>query len=133
MPSMFTKNSTTCPTVHRQVNHLTPISTKSVSQHHIQNGLASLYKYNNTYTRGPHGTSRAPPPGPLSGGGAPPARGPSGPGGSHPVIATPATAALWIRVHNSIGRPTHCSKTPSSWIHVHMPSGTPCSTTSNRW
>jgi hypothetical protein len=63
---------------------------------------------------GTHGASRAPPPGPLSVGGAPPAGGPPGLGGSHPVITSPATAALWIRVHNSTGPPTHCSRTLSS-------------------
>jgi hypothetical protein len=65
-----------------------------VPPHHIQNGLTSLYKYKKYIYRGPHGTSRAPPPGPLSGGGAPPARGPSGPGGSLPVIAHPLLQLL---------------------------------------
>ena len=48
-----------------------------------------IHKY-----RGTHGASRAPPPSPLFGRGAPPARDPSDPGGSLPVIVTPATAAL---------------------------------------
>jgi hypothetical protein len=77
-------------------------------------GSQAYINTKNIYNKSTHGASIEPPPGPLSGGGAPPARGPLGPGGSRRVIAAPTTTALWIRVHNSARRPTHCSKTPSS-------------------
>jgi hypothetical protein len=67
------------------------LGTKLVSLH--QNGLTSLYTiYKNTQSD-TQGASRAPPPAPPSGGGAPPTIDPSGPGGNRPVIAAPAIAA----------------------------------------
>jgi hypothetical protein len=72
----------------------------------IQNGLASLYKYKKNKI-GTHGAPKAPPPGPLAVGGAPPSGGPPGPGGSQPIIIAPATVALWIRVCHYVGPPTH--------------------------
>jgi hypothetical protein len=62
----------------RPVNPPTPIGTKMGINYPIQNGLPSLYIQNPDT----HGAPRAPPPGPLSAGGAPPAGGPPGPGGS---------------------------------------------------
>jgi hypothetical protein len=56
-------------------------------------GSLAYITYKNTY-RDTHGASRAPPPGPPSGGGAPPAIGPSGLGGSFLVVTAPAITAL---------------------------------------
>jgi hypothetical protein len=52
-------------------------------------------------------------------------------GASRPVIVAPATAARWIKVCHSVGTPTHCSRTLSSWMWAHIPSDTPCRTSSN--
>jgi hypothetical protein len=106
------------------MNHL---GTKLVSPH--QMGSPAYIKYKNTH-RDTHGASRAPPPSPPSGGGAPPAIGPSGPGGNHPVIATPASTTRQTTVRHINGTPTHFSRTPPSWMCDHMPSGTPYSTAS---
>jgi hypothetical protein len=100
-----------------------------VSHYPIQNGLADLYKYKNIQ-HSTQGGPRAPPRGPAEG--APPVGGPPGSRGQSPSHCYPATTALHIRVHNSARPPTHCSRTLSSWIWDHMPSRTPCSTTSNR-
>jgi hypothetical protein len=75
--------------IHRPVKRL---GTKLVSLH--QNGLTSLYIIYKNTQRDTHGASRAPPPGPSSGGGAPPTIGPSGPRGNRSVIAAPTIVAL---------------------------------------
>jgi hypothetical protein len=122
--NVYTKIEYILYKISRPVNHL---GTKLVSPHEMSSLAYIIYK--NTH-RDTHGASRAPPPGPPLGGGGPPAIGPSGPGGNRPVIATPTTAAHQTTVHHINGTPTHFSRMPSSWIHDHMPSGTPCSTIS---
>jgi hypothetical protein len=78
-----------------------------------------------------HGAPRDSPLGPLSAGGAPPARGPPSIGGIRPIIATPTTVAWWIKVCHSADTPTHCSRTLSYYMWAHIPSGTSCRTSSN--
>jgi hypothetical protein len=109
---MFTKNISYIYNIHRLVNHLAPIDTKLVPLHQVgSQAYIKTTKHINTY-KDTHGASRASPPGPLLGGGAPPTIGPSGPGGSRPVIAAPATATLrpWSATptklpHTSLGLP----------------------------
>jgi hypothetical protein len=76
-------------------------------------GSPSYIKYKNTYID-THGASRAPPPGPPSGGGAPPTIGPSGPRGNCPVIAAPATTSHLTTVCHINGTPIHFSRIPLS-------------------
>jgi len=71
-----------------------------------------------------------PPPAPGDGGGTP--AGPSCPGGRCPlVIAASTTARRTIPRHGG-GNPMHCSRNPSSWIWIHIPSGTSCNTVSRQ-
>jgi hypothetical protein len=69
------QNSTKCTSPIGKGAPLTPIGTKWLSDYHIQNGLAGLYKYKNIQHNS-QGTPRPPPPGPLFVGGAPPTKGP---------------------------------------------------------
>jgi hypothetical protein len=89
------------------------------------------------------GASRAPPAAPPSGGGGgppPPAPGGGGgtsagppyPGGRRPLVIAASTAARRMIDRHGGGNPMHCSRNSSSWIWVHMPSGTSRSTVSNR-
>jgi hypothetical protein len=71
-----------------------------------------------------------PPPAPVGGGGTP-AR-PSCPGGRRPLVIAAATAARRTRPRHGAGNPIHCSRNPSSWMQVHIPSGTSRSTASKR-
>jgi hypothetical protein len=95
----------------------------------------------NTYTH--QGASIAPPAAPPSGGGGgppPPAlgggggtsAGPSCPGGRRPLVIAASTAARRTIDRHGGGNPIHCSRNPSSWIRIHMPSGTSCNTVSKR-
>jgi hypothetical protein len=88
-----------------------------------------------------HGASIAPPPAPPSGGGGgppPPApgggggppTGPSCPGGRRPLVIAASTAAHRTMARHGGSTPTHCSRKLSSWIRIHMPSGTSCNTIS---
>jgi hypothetical protein len=88
-----------------------------------------------------HGASIAPPPAPPSGGGGPPPpapggggppTGPSCPGGRRPLVIAASTAARRTMARHGGGTPTHCSRKLSSWMRVHMPSGTSCKTVSRR-
>jgi hypothetical protein len=107
-----------------------------------KNGLTSLYTTKQRYTScTTHGASIAPPPAPPSGGGGPPPpapgsggppTGPSCPGGRRPLVIAASTAARRTMDRHGGGTPTHCSRKLSSWIHVHMPSGTSCKTVSRR-
>jgi hypothetical protein len=122
--------------------------TKNISAHrpvpHLgtKNRLTSLSKrYKNaSYNQG---ASRAPPAAPPSGGGGgppPPAPGGGGgtsagppcPGGRHPLVIAASTAARRTIDRHGGGNPMHCSRNSSSWIRVHMPSGTSRKTISNR-
>jgi hypothetical protein len=58
--------------------------------------------------------------------------GPPCPGGRHPLVIAAATAARRTRPRHGADTPTHCSRNPSSWMWVHMPSGTSRSTVSKR-
>jgi hypothetical protein len=89
------------------------------------------------------GASRAPPAAPPSGGGGgppPPAPGGGGgtsagppcPGGRRPLVIAASTAARRMIDRHGGGNPMHCSRNSSSWIRVHMPSGTSRKTVSNR-
>jgi hypothetical protein len=89
------------------------------------------------------GASRAPPSTPPSGGGGgppPPAPGGGGgtsagspcPGGRRPLIIAASTTARCIIDRHGGGNPIHYSRNSSSWIRVHMPSGTSRNTISNR-
>jgi hypothetical protein len=88
-----------------------------------------------------HGASIAPPPAPplvggdppppASGGGGPPT-GPSCPGGRRPLVIAANTVARCTMARHGGGTPTHCSRKLSSWMRVHMPSGTSCNTVSRR-
>ena len=71
-----------------------------------------------------------PPPAPGSGGGPP--TGPSYPGGRRPLVIAASTASRHTMARHGGGTPTHCSKKLSSWICIHMPSGTSCKTVSRR-
>jgi hypothetical protein len=89
------------------------------------------------------GASKAPPAAPPSGGGGgppPPAPGGGGgtsagppcPGGRRPLVIAASTAARRMIDRHGGGNPMHCSRNSSSWIWVHMPSGTSRKTVSNR-
>ena len=78
-----------------------------------------------------HGAPRDSPLGPLSAGGAPPARGPPSIGGIRPIIDTPTIVAWWIKVCHSTDTPTYYSRTLSYYMWAHIPSGTSCRTSSN--
>jgi hypothetical protein len=43
-----------------------------------------------------------------------------------------STAARRTIDRHGGGNPMHCSRNPSSWIRIHMPSGTSCNTVSRR-
>jgi hypothetical protein len=104
--------------------------------------LTSLYTIKKVYIIH-QGASIAPPPAPPSGGGGgppPPApgggggtpTGPSCPGGRHPLVIAASTTARRTIDHHGGGTPMHCSRNPSSWMRIHMPSGTSCNTVSRR-
>jgi hypothetical protein len=89
------------------------------------------------------GASKAPPATPPSGGGGgppPPAPGSGGgtsagppcPGDRRPLVIAASTAARRMIDRHGGGNPMHCSRNSSSWIRVHMPSGTSRKTVSNR-
>jgi hypothetical protein len=71
-----------------------------------------------------------PPPAPGDGGGTP-AR-PSCPDNRHPLVMAASTAARHTIPHHGGGNLMHCSRNPSSWMRIHMPSGTSCNTISRR-
>jgi hypothetical protein len=78
------------------------------------------------------GASIAPPPTPpLGGGGGTPA-GPSYPGDRHPLVIAASTAARSTIPCHGGGTPIHCSRNPSYWMRIHMPSGTSYNTVSKR-
>jgi hypothetical protein len=102
--------------------------------------IKKVYK-NTSYNQG---GSRAPPAAPPSGGGGGPppptpgggggtSAGPPYPGGRHPLIIATSTAAHRTIDRHGGGNPMHCYRNSSSWIQVHMPSGTSQNTVSNRW
>jgi hypothetical protein len=89
------------------------------------------------------GASRAPPAAPPSGGGGgPPLPAPGGgggtpagspcPGGRRPLAIAASTAARRMIDRHGGDNPTHCSRNSSSWICLHMPSGTSRRTVSKR-
>jgi hypothetical protein len=89
------------------------------------------------------GASIAPPAAPPSGGGGgPPPPAPGGGGGTSCRTLLPRRqASTSHRGEHSCsshyprhggGNPMHCSRNPSSWIRIHMPSGTSCNTVSRR-
>jgi hypothetical protein len=79
----------------------------------------------------PSGGGGGPPlPAPGGGGGAP--AGPSCPGGRRPLVMAASTAARRMIDRHGGGNPIHCSRNSSSWIRIHMPSGTSRNTVSNR-
>jgi hypothetical protein len=93
--------------------------------------IKKVYK-NTSYNQG---ASNAPPAAPPSGGGGgppPPAPGGGGgtsagspcPGGRRPLVIAASTAARRMIDRHGGGNPIHCSRNSSSWIRVHMPSGT---------
>ena len=101
--------------------------------------IKKVYK-NTSYHQG---ASRAPPAAPPSGGGGgppPPAPGGGGgtsagppcPGGRRPLVITASTTAHRMIDRHGGGNPMHCSRNSSSWIRVHMPSGTSQNTVSNQ-
>ena len=105
-----------------------------------QNRLTSLIK-NGTHISYNQGASKAPPAAPPSGGGGGPplpapgggggtSAGPPCPGGRRPLVIAASTAARRRSDRHGCGRPTHCSRTSSSWIWIHRRSGTPCRTVS---
>jgi hypothetical protein len=79
----------------------------------------------------PSGGGSGPPPPALGGGGGPPI-GPSYPGGRRPLVMAESTAAHRTIPRHGGGTPIHCSRNPSSWMRIHMPSGTSCNTVSRR-
>jgi hypothetical protein len=107
-----------------------------------KNGLTSLYTTKKIYTScTTHGASIAPPPSPPSGGGGPPPPAPGGggpptrpscPGDRRPLVIAARTAARRTMACHGGGTPTHRSRKISSWIRVHMPSGTSCKIVSRR-
>jgi hypothetical protein len=89
------------------------------------------------------GASRAPPAAPPSGGGGgPPLPAPGGgggtpagspyPGGRRPLAIAASTATRRMIDRHGGDNPTHCSRNSSSWICLHMPSGTSRRTVSKR-
>ena len=90
------------------------------------------------------GASIAPPAAPPSGGGGgPPPPAPGGGGGTSArppylgsrrlLVITASTAARRTIPLHGDSNPMHCSRNPSSWMRIHMPSGTSCNTVSRRW
>jgi hypothetical protein len=79
----------------------------------------------------PSGGGGGPPP-PAPGGGGGPPIGPSCPGSRRPLVMAASTAAHCTIDHHGGGTPIHCSRNPSSWMHIHMPSGTSYNTVSSR-
>jgi hypothetical protein len=89
------------------------------------------------------GASKAPPAAPPSGGGGGPplpapgggggtSAGPPCPGGRRPLVIAASTAARRMIDRHGGGNPTHCSRNSSSWIWIHMRSGTSRRTVSKR-
>jgi hypothetical protein len=89
------------------------------------------------------GASKAPPAAPPSGGGGGPplpapgggggtSAGPPCPGGRRPLAIAASTAARRRIDRHGCGNPTHCSRNSSSWIWIHMHSGTSRRTVSKR-
>jgi hypothetical protein len=72
-----------------------------------------------------------PPPAPGGGGGTP--AGPSCPDGRCPLVIVASTATRRTIPRHGGGNPIHFSRNPSSWMRIHMPSGTSYNTISRRW
>jgi hypothetical protein len=128
---MFTYTKNTL--AHRPVPHL---GTKI----HRLTSLSKIVYKNTSYNQG---ASNAPPAAPPSGGGGGPPRpapgggggapvGPSYPGGRRPLVMAASTATRRMIDRHGGGNPIHCSRNPSSWIRIHMPSGTSRNTISKR-
>jgi hypothetical protein len=126
---MFTYKNTSA---HRPVPHLDTKIGSPAYQKYIQ------------YTYIHQGASITPPVAPPSGGGGgppPPARGGGGgtsagppcPGGRRPLVIVASTTAHRTIPRHGGGNPMHCSRNPSSWMRIHMPSGTSYNTISSRW
>jgi hypothetical protein len=109
-----------------------------------KNRLTSLIKNGIQNTSYNHGASKVPPSAPPSGGGGGPPRptpdggggtsaGPPCPGGRRPLVIAASTAAHHMIDRHGGGNLMHCSRNSSSWIWVHMPSGTSRKTFSKRW
>jgi hypothetical protein len=107
-----------------------------------QNRLTSLIK-NGIHISYNQGASKAPPAAPPSGGGGGPplpapgggggtSAGPPCPGGRRPLVIAASTAARRMIDRHGGGNPTHCSRNSSSWIWIHMRSGTSRRTVSKR-
>jgi hypothetical protein len=111
--------------------------------HHGTKIGSPAYQKDLQYTYIHQGASNAPPAAPPSGGGGgPPPPTPGGGGGTsagpschcgrRPLIIAASTAARRTKPRHGDGNPIHCSRNPSSWIQIHMPSGTSCNTVSKR-
>ena len=120
--------------------HLTPVRCHISVQKIGSPAYRTKIVYKNTWYN--HGASNAPPAAPPSGGGGgptPPApgggggtsAGPSCPGGRRPLVIAASTPARRMIDRHGGGNPTHYSRNSSSWIRVHMPSGTSRKTVSN--
>jgi hypothetical protein len=100
-----------------------------------QNGLQNTYIHQGAsiapLAAPPSGGGGGPPP-PSPGGGGGTSAGPSCPGGRRPLVIAASTAARRTRPRHGGGNPMHCSRNPSSWIRIHMPSGMSCNTVSKR-
>jgi hypothetical protein len=110
----------------RYKNRLTSLSTKRYTSY-INQGASIAPP-----PAPPSGGGGGPPP-PAPGGGGGPPIGPSCPGGRRPLVIAASTAARRTIARHGGGTPIHCSRNPSSWMRIHMPSGTSCNTVSRRW
>jgi len=82
-------------------------------------------------TSPPSGGGGVPPPPAPGGGGGTPA-GPPCSGDRRPLVIAESTAACLTIPRHGGGSPMHFSRNPSSWIRIHMPSGTSCKTVSKQ-
>ena len=108
-------------------------------KNHLTN-LSKRYRKKTSYNQG---ASNAPPAAPPSGGGGGPPRPtpgggggaptrPSCSGGRRPLVIAASTAARRMMDCHGGGNPMHYSRNSSSWMRIHMPSGTSRNTVSNR-
>jgi hypothetical protein len=126
---MFTYTKIHWPTgpCHIMVQKLAHQPITPVYKIHIHQGASSTPP-----AAPPSGGGGGPPlPAPGGGGGAP--AGPSYPGGRRPLVMAASTAARRMIDRHGGGNPIYCSRNFSSWIWIHMPSGTSQNTISKRW
>jgi hypothetical protein len=120
------------PNVYIQQKYIGPQARATSWYKNRLTSLSKIVYKIHTYNQGasiappaapPSGGGGGPPP-PAPGGGGGTSAGPPCPGGRRPLVIAASTAARRTIDRHGGSNPMHCSRNSSSWMQIHMPSGT---------